>query len=204
MARPGGCHCCLPRTRATSPRGHGRRGGRPGNGHQSGQGLDAIARALQTAQETVTGPKLPDRPCAARCRTATGGNPSRTAPAPSPQASADVPSVQAGAPAVAWGPYEAAIRRWEHVIGCPVPRPAEPGPGRLPRLSAVFTEWLMGISPGWVTAVPGIGRAAQLRVLGNGVVPQQAAAALRLLLQAAAAVPADPRPARDGNHEIAV
>jgi DNA (cytosine-5)-methyltransferase 1 len=68
----------------------------------------------------------------------------------------------------------------------------------------VFTEWLMGISPGWVTAVPGIGRAAQLRVLGNGVVPQQAAAALRLLLQAAAAVPADPRPARDGNHEIAV
>jgi DNA (cytosine-5)-methyltransferase 1 len=30
----------------TSPRGHGRRGGRPGNGHQSGKDLDAAARTL--------------------------------------------------------------------------------------------------------------------------------------------------------------
>ena len=30
----------------TSPAGHGRRGGRPGNGHQSGHDLDAVARAL--------------------------------------------------------------------------------------------------------------------------------------------------------------
>ena len=32
-----------------SPNGHGRRGGRPGNGHQSGQGLDVAATALTPA-----------------------------------------------------------------------------------------------------------------------------------------------------------
>jgi hypothetical protein len=49
----------------------------------------------------------------------------------------------------------------------------------------------MGI-PGRVTRVAGIPRTAQLRIIGNGVVPQQAAAALRLLIQAAAAFPPDP------------
>ena len=39
----------------------------------------------------------------------------------------------------------------------------------------------MGLDPGWVTAVD-IPRAAQLRALGNGVVPQQAAFAVRLML----------------------
>jgi DNA (cytosine-5)-methyltransferase 1 len=34
--------------------------------------------------------------------------------------------------------------------------------------------------------VPGIARTHQLRIIGNGVVPQQAAAALRLLIDAAA------------------
>jgi DNA (cytosine-5)-methyltransferase 1 len=42
-------------------------------------------------------------------------------------------------------------------------------------------EWLMGLPAGHVTGVPGLSRAQQLRVLGNGVVPQQAAAALREL-----------------------
>ena len=46
----------------------------------------------------------------------------------------------------------------------------------------------MGI-PGLVTRVPGIARTHQLRIIGNGVVPQQAAAALRLLIDAA--VPPD-------------
>jgi DNA (cytosine-5)-methyltransferase 1 len=39
----------------------------------------------------------------------------------------------------------------------------------------------MGLDPGWVTAVE-IPRAAQLRALGNGVVPQQAEFAVRLML----------------------
>ncbi|MFE2870453.1 hypothetical protein [Embleya sp. NPDC059259] len=40
----------------------------------------------------------------------------------------------------------------------------------------------MGLPAGHVTGVPGLSRTAQLHALGNGVVPAQAAAALRLLL----------------------
>jgi hypothetical protein len=40
----------------------------------------------------------------------------------------------------------------------------------------------MGLPAGHVTAVPGLTRNAQLKALGNGVVPQQGAAALGLLL----------------------
>ncbi|MFG2986189.1 hypothetical protein ACGFYQ_33895 [Streptomyces sp. NPDC048258] len=50
------------------------------------------------------------------------------------------------------------------------------------RLSTRFVEWMMGLRPGWITAVPGLSRSAQLKALGNGVVPAQAANALRLLL----------------------
>lgn len=49
------------------------------------------------------------------------------------------------------------------------------------RLSAEFVEWMMGLPEGWVTAA-GLSRAAQLRLLGNSVVPRQAAYALRALL----------------------
>lgn len=41
---------------------------------------------------------------------------------------------------------------------------------------------MMGLPEGWVTGVPGLGRRDQLKALGNGVVPQQAALALTLLL----------------------
>lgn len=41
----------------------------------------------------------------------------------------------------------------------------------------------MGLPAGWVTDI-GIPRNAQLKALGNGVVPQQAAAALTWLLDA--------------------
>lgn len=40
----------------------------------------------------------------------------------------------------------------------------------------------MGLPPGHVTGVPGLSRAAQLKALGNGVVPAQAALAVRVLL----------------------
>lgn len=39
----------------------------------------------------------------------------------------------------------------------------------------------MGLPAGWVTGTPGLSRADMLRILGNGVVPQQAAAALTAL-----------------------
>jgi DNA (cytosine-5)-methyltransferase 1 len=78
--------------------------------------------------------------------------------------------------------YGPAIRRWEQVLGRPAPCPTEPGSRGNRRLSAVFAEWMMGLDEGHVTAVPGLDRNAQLHALGNGVVPQQAAMALRLLL----------------------
>jgi DNA (cytosine-5)-methyltransferase 1 len=41
---------------------------------------------------------------------------------------------------------------------------------------------MMGVPDGWVTAVPGVSRNDQLKILGNGVVPQQAAEAIRRLM----------------------
>ena len=79
-----------------------------------------------------------------------------------------------------WGEYAQAIARWEEVTGRPVPEPTEQGRTAL-RLSARFVEWMMGLPDGWVTDVD-ISRTAQLRALGNGVVPQQAATAIRTML----------------------
>ncbi|WKE50359.1 DNA (cytosine-5-)-methyltransferase [Corynebacterium tuberculostearicum] len=45
-----------------------------------------------------------------------------------------------------------------------------------------FIEWMMGLPAGWVTDVPGLTRNQQLKALGNGVVPAQAAYALNHLL----------------------
>jgi len=45
----------------------------------------------------------------------------------------------------------------------------------------------MGLDEGWVTDVPGLSRNAQLKALGNGVVPQQAAYAYADLLNLAGA-----------------
>ena len=45
---------------------------------------------------------------------------------------------------------------------------------------------MMGLPDGWVTGVPGVTRNAALKLLGNGVVWQQAELALRILLGDAA------------------
>jgi len=50
------------------------------------------------------------------------------------------------------------------------------------RLNVKFVEYMMGLNPGWVTDLP-FTRAQQLKMLGNGVVPQQAYHALELLCQ---------------------
>ncbi len=101
-----------------------------------------------------------------------------------------------------WGKYEPAIRRWE-AITREAPSPTEPGARGNPRLAAQFSEWMQGWPLGWVTRVgishperPGmlkngvprdhataaLSRSAMLRIIGNGVVPQQAVAALYWLL----------------------
>ena len=48
------------------------------------------------------------------------------------------------------------------------------------KLNAKFVEYMMGLPAGWVTDLP-LSRSQQLKILGNGVVPQQAYLALQLL-----------------------
>lgn len=109
-----------------------------------------------------------------------------------------------------WGTYAPAVARWEALTRT-APEPTEQdwerwekaksrrlastlpvgmrgsirfivdGPPR--RLSPAFVEWLMGLPAGWVTDVPDVSRNDQLKALGNGVVPQQCAAAVRHLLE---------------------
>jgi site-specific DNA-cytosine methylase len=105
-----------------------------------------------------------------------------------------------------WGAYAPAIARWEIVTGRPAPDPTvwsdtyrrnrarrlageDPRPvgrrGSLKpqsQLSARFVEWMMGLPEGWVTDVPGVTRNQALKALGNGVVPQQAATAVAIML----------------------
>ncbi|MGW8437796.1 DNA cytosine methyltransferase [Nocardiopsis sp. NPDC055879] len=88
--------------------------------------------------------------------------------------------------AYAWGDHEPAIRHWETVLGRAAPPPTETGTRGQPRLSATFVEWMMGLPAGWVTDPHlGMPHSAQIRTLGNGVVPQQATVAVRHLLSEA-------------------
>ena len=80
-----------------------------------------------------------------------------------------------------FGPYAAAVARWETVTGTPAPPPTEVGGGGGRLLSVAFAEWMMGLPAGWVTAVPGVTRSEALKLAGNGVVPKQAAEALRIM-----------------------
>lgn len=86
----------------------------------------------------------------------------------------------------AYGPYAPAIARWEQVTGRAAPPPTTPPSraGGKPRLSARFVEWMMGLPEGHVTGPDlNLSHERQLRMLGNGVVPQQAALAVSSLLQ---------------------
>ena len=81
-----------------------------------------------------------------------------------------------------WGKYAASIARWEAIHGpSPAPTMTSPRSGNQ-QLSPAFTEWMMGLPAGWITDVPGITRNEALKACGNGVVPAQAAAALRFML----------------------
>lgn len=84
-----------------------------------------------------------------------------------------------GGPAIAdWGSYRPAVERWEHKLGRRAPTPTMLGRTGSAVLAPVFVEWMMGLPAGWVTDVPDLSRNQQLKILGNGVVPQQAEYAL--------------------------
>jgi DNA (cytosine-5)-methyltransferase 1 len=90
--------------------------------------------------------------------------------------------------------YGPAIRRWEQMTGHQAPEPTEPGDRGNRRLNPAFSEWMMGAPAGHITAVPGLPREDQLRAIGNGVVWQQGAHALRILhARATHSLTAEPR-----------
>jgi hypothetical protein len=81
-----------------------------------------------------------------------------------------------------WGKFFAAISRWENVLGRKAPDATLPdGQKGQHRLSSMFTEWMMGLPEGWITG-HGLHRKDEIKMAGNGVVPQQAVYALKILL----------------------
>lgn len=184
------------REAAADSDGRGREGNQERDGGpQQGQpeperGLDPVGRGVRRAAVEPICPTcgcgewMHDAggfcagPCGGSCTDPELGRPSE-APADSGRSGRreDVLDLRPGQPDLDWGDYGPAIRRWEQALGRPAPWPTD----ALGRLSPVFTEWLMGLPDGWVTDTPGLTRSAMLRALGNGVVWQQAAYALRIL-----------------------
>jgi DNA (cytosine-5)-methyltransferase 1 len=155
------------RSRAARGRGHGSTNHRqpathaerlvPGHNGELPAGRDAVQRGV--------------RHDASRCG---------TTPAADTNASgrgAEQYDLRPGQPNSDWGRFAPAIARWEAATGRSAPWATDDHG----RLSPWFVEWMMGLPAGHVTGVPGLTRTAQLKALGNGVVPQQAAAAIRLL-----------------------
>lgn len=137
-------------------------------------------RATRTADADVTGPqgaepagrRQPPRGAAPDTAQPEQGEPQQPGVG-TPAGRATEPGERLGE--VAWGPYAPAIERWERVLGRPAPAPTD---GR--NLNPVFVEWMQGLPEGHVSDV--LPRRPALKCLGNGVVPQQAAAALTHLL----------------------
>lgn len=112
-----------------------------------------------------------------------GHRPGREWPAGFPAASGTRPAVAADRTALRrWGRYALAIRRWEHLTKRQAPSPTVVSDDGQYRPAPRFVEWLMGLPDGWVTdPALGLTLPEQLTALGNGVVPAQAARALRTL-----------------------
>ena len=79
-----------------------------------------------------------------------------------------------------WDRYSPAIERWESVIGTEAPEPSVPH-GERRRINPKFVEWMMGLPDGHVTGHE-LSSSKELKLLGNGVVPQQARQAVKQLL----------------------
>ena len=149
-----------------------------GNGNGHGASLSIEALRLLPTPEAKLGSSGPDY--ARADRDGTGGDSLHEAVGRLLPAGG---SGEATCGCAAWAGYAPAIHRWERALGRPAPSPTEPtGEGGAHRLSPLAVEFMMGLPGGWVTDVPDITRNDQLKALGNGVVPQQAAAALRWLL----------------------
>jgi len=155
---------------------------------------DGTKGNLKTSQERIDAGNFVDLPNVAN-DLALIGTP-RTSSAngsTSKQVAADAPKarIEDQVLTTSWGKFEPAIRRWEQILGRPAPAPTKPdGKDGNHRLSSAFTEWMMGLPEGWITDC-GLKRNDELKACGNGVVPQQAELALRILLDGVALTPND-------------
>jgi len=77
--------------------------------------------------------------------------------------------------------FQPVIDRWAGVVGRRPTYPVLTGAHGAPVNSPRFVEWMMGLPEGWVTDIPALSVADMLQLLGNGVVPQQAALAITKL-----------------------
>lgn len=139
-------------------------------------------RPEPTRQQRRPGPALSSRATPAHTHSDGREGQQRSGPGLGARGDAD------GRGAKRWGRFGLAVARWEAVTDRRSPWATD----SRERLNPAFVEWMMGLSEGHVTAVPGLTRTQQLQALGNGVVPQQAAAALRLLVERAQAEVAPP------------
>jgi len=85
-----------------------------------------------------------------------------------------------GVGAVDWGQFGPAIERWELILGRRAASPSVLGTNGKARLNPAFVEFMMGLPDGHVTG-HGLSSAQELKMLGNGVCPQQARLALQML-----------------------
>ncbi|MFD8639519.1 DNA cytosine methyltransferase [Streptomyces zaomyceticus] len=153
--------------------GDGRRARRAGRDESAPHRLAAADAGGEGLEVRRVEPHRNERQAAQR----SGGEPSADADPGGRRA--DEHHFRPGQPDPEWGRFAPAIHRWATVTE----RRAPGATDDRRRLSPAFVEWLMGLEPGWVTGVPDLTRTQQLKALGNGVVPQQAEAALRLLHQ---------------------
>ena len=71
-----------------------------------------------------------------------------------------------------WGRWDETITLWGEVLGRSHPQPVR-RPGCVAQLNAPWVEWMMGLPEGWVSDE--LDNTPAMRVMGNGVVPLQAA-----------------------------
>lgn len=93
-----------------------------------------------------------------------------------------------------FGKHAAAVARWESIAGAVAPDPIKVNRSGGRSLNPPFAEWMMGWPAGHVTDTLNT-QHESLRAIGNGVVPRQAAYAVRTLLPVALAAASQlPRP----------
>lgn len=187
-------HQLLPTTTASDWKG----ANRSGSGSASANGLsttvdsllptpkalDGVKGNLKTSEERIANGNYVDLPNVAQDLVLIGTPRATRAASTKEQVEAEAPKgrIEDQVLLPSWGKFEPAIRRWEMVIGRAAPAPTKPdGKDGAHRLSSEFTEWMMGLEQGWVTSC-GLTRNEELKACGNGVVPQQAELALRMLL----------------------